>query len=229
MLDAPKAELLRSLGRMVRGLSALFWGLPLTLIAYVQTARTNWLNFLDGFGFVPAVLLSLVLCGALFQMRQFQKQERIWQTALHRAEVFALVNLGLAPFLFWWHRLPFVPLYGACLALLAVSSLLFLIQINRVLQRLTAMLPDEMLRSETRLFSSLNITILGTVLALIGLYFGLQELKAMPHICQQWLNVASSEGLWVTLFLVLMPLAMTMAMIWKIKEVIFSSVFNAEK
>ena len=29
---APNVELLRSLGRLVRGLSALFWGLPLALI-----------------------------------------------------------------------------------------------------------------------------------------------------------------------------------------------------
>lgn len=229
MLDAPKAELLRSLGKVVRGLSALFWGLPLALIAYVQTARTNWLGFLGGFAFIPAVLLSVILCGAFFQMRQFQKQERIWQSALHRAEIYALINLGLAPFLFWWHRLPFVPLYGACVAMLAISSLLLLIEINRVLQRLTSMIPDEALRSETYLFSSLNITVLGAVVFLLGLFLGLQELKNLPHFAQQLVNLASYEGVWVALFLILMPLAMTMAMIWKIKEVIFSSVFNAER
>jgi hypothetical protein len=229
MLDAPKAELLRSLGKIVRGLSALFWGLPLTLIAYVQTARTNWLSFLGGFAFIPVVLLSLVICYALLQMRQFQKQERIWQNALRRAELYALINAGLAPFLFWWHRLPFVPLYGASVAMLGISSLLLLIQINRVLQRLTSMLPDEALRSETYMFSSLNTTILGVVLFLVGLYLGFQQLTSPPRIVHDLLTLANYEGLWVMMFLVLMPLAMTMAMSWKIKEVIFSSVFNAER
>jgi hypothetical protein len=33
-------------------------------------------------------------------------------------------------------------------------------------------------------------------------------------------------GLWVLLFLVLLPLAVTMALIWKIKQVILDSVFG---
>ena len=37
----PNAELLNSLGRLVRGLSALFWGLPLTLVVSVQTAAVH--------------------------------------------------------------------------------------------------------------------------------------------------------------------------------------------
>jgi len=41
---APNAELLRALGRLVRGLSVLFWGLPLALVACVQTAKTEWLR-----------------------------------------------------------------------------------------------------------------------------------------------------------------------------------------
>ena len=30
----PNPELMRSLGQLVRGLSALFWGLPLTLVVF---------------------------------------------------------------------------------------------------------------------------------------------------------------------------------------------------
>ena len=33
-------------------------------------------------------------------------------------------------------------------------------------------------------------------------------------------------GLWIVLFLVLLPIAMTMALVWKTKEVIMSSVFG---
>ena len=35
---APNPELMRSLGRLVRGLSALFWGLPLALVVCPNTA-----------------------------------------------------------------------------------------------------------------------------------------------------------------------------------------------
>src|SRR5437764_1404541 len=44
---APKTELMRSLGRLVRGLSALFWGLPIALVACVQSATTDCLHFAE--------------------------------------------------------------------------------------------------------------------------------------------------------------------------------------
>ena len=40
----PNAELLRSLGRLVRGLSALFWGLPIALIVCFYTAKADGLR-----------------------------------------------------------------------------------------------------------------------------------------------------------------------------------------
>ena len=55
-MDAAKVELLRALGQLVRGLSALFWGLPVALFIDVETARTDWFGFLGDAAFVPAVL-----------------------------------------------------------------------------------------------------------------------------------------------------------------------------
>ncbi len=86
-MDAAKADLMRALGRLARGLSTLFWCLPLTLVAQVETARTDWVDFLGGFAFLPALVLSALLWHGLRQMRDFQRQERIWQQALHRAEI----------------------------------------------------------------------------------------------------------------------------------------------
>lgn len=39
----PNPELLRSLGQLSRGLSAVFWGLPLALVVCVQTAKGDWI------------------------------------------------------------------------------------------------------------------------------------------------------------------------------------------
>ena len=52
MLEVPNPELLRSLGRLIRGLSALFWGLPMALLVCVQTAKMEWLRPL---GIFPAL------------------------------------------------------------------------------------------------------------------------------------------------------------------------------
>jgi hypothetical protein len=99
-MDAAKAELLRTLGRLVRGLSTLFWTLPAGLIIYVETARANWLDFAGDAAFVPAMAVGVLFWHSLRQMRDFQKQERIWHQALNRAELLAVVIAGLAPCFF---------------------------------------------------------------------------------------------------------------------------------
>jgi len=222
---APKAELLRSLGRLARGLSALFWGLPLTLLVCVRTAMTEWLRPL---GILPPVLATGLLLYGLLQLGGFQKQERVWRAALDRATVLAIVNLGLAPFIYWWNRMPGVSFYSLAVCALMLSSLLFLFNLNYVLQRLAAMLPDETLRVETTLFGNLNLYLLCAVLSLISLYFVLSEIRALPVFLIEVLRVLDLGRQWLLIFLVLLPLAMTMTLIWKIKEVILGSVFGEE-
>src|SRR5438067_7853471 len=85
--SVPNAELLRSLGRLVRGLSALFWGLPIALIICVQTAKTE---FLKPFGVIPPLAVTAWICFGLWQLGAFQKQERIWHSALDRAKLLAM-------------------------------------------------------------------------------------------------------------------------------------------
>jgi hypothetical protein len=232
MPDPAKAELLRALGRSVRGLSTLFWCLALTGLVYVEMAslETGQLVWREAFSppaFLPAFLISPFLWHGLNQLRAFQAQERIWQRALSRAEILAVLDAGLAPFLYWWHKFPSVPLYSACVGLLFLSSLFLLIQINCVLQRLSAMLPDETLRAETRLFTVFNISLLLASLAGPSIYLILTRLPALPGWLDRWMDAAAAAGIWPALFLILMPLAMTMALLWKIKEVIFSSLTDA--
>jgi hypothetical protein len=228
-MDAEKADLMRALGRLVRGLSILFWGIPLTLAADVQTARTDWLGPLGALGFAPAFFLSGLLWHGLRQLRDFQRQERVWQQALHRADMFAIINTGLAPFLFWWHRFPFVPFYFVCVNFLALSGYLFLIQLNQTLRRLAAMLPDEMLRTETRTFAAMNTWMLSAALGGLAVYLLLTDFQGAPRLIGRHFIDLQSIGEWLVLFLTLMPVAVTLALLWKIKEAIFTSFFEIER
>jgi len=231
MPDAARAELLRALGRLLRGLVTLFWGLGLTgfvylEMVYLESAPTVWRDTFSPLAFLPALILSLLIWYGLNQMRDFQPQERIWQRALSRAEIFAVLDAGLAPFLYWWHKFPAVPLFSACASLLLLGSVFLVLQINCVLQRLSAMLPDETLRAETKLFTKFNITLLVAFLTGVGGYLVLTHLTYRPEWLNAWLYTEASAAVWLALFLILMPLAMTMALLWKIKEVIFSSLTN---
>src|ERR1700722_15706095 len=145
---SPNPELLRSLGRLARGLSALFWGLPAALTICAETAK---LDMLRPLGIVPALAINGLILFGLWQMEDFQRQERPWRTALDRAKLIGLVNFGLSPFLFWYSRMPGQPLFFYAVLVLFFSALLFLFNLNVVLRQPGAMLPDETLRQETRL------------------------------------------------------------------------------
>lgn len=223
---APNAGLLRSLGRLVRGLSALFWGLPVALIICVQTAITQSFHT---FTVLPPIAVTAWLVYGLWHLGHFQKQERIWVRALDRAKIFALVDLGLSPFLFWWNQKPDVEFYLWMILALSACGLLFLSSLNLVLYRLSTMLPDESLREETKHFTTLNRVILTALLCFGGAIVALLKFPdtfALPFNLDR---LVGAGGLWLMIFLALLPLAMTMALLWKIKEVILESIFGAER
>jgi hypothetical protein len=242
---APHPELLRSLGRLARGLSALFWGLPSALVLGVGTAGAGWFRATWG---LPACVFAALLLFGLWQLASFQRQERPWRNALDRAFFFALLNLGLSPFLFWWHGVPDQAYFRLAVCLLALSGLFFLIALNVVLLRLGAMLPDEALRHELRQYTAVNRSLLTAFLFLATLYL------AVPRILHYYANRESTAShpvdwkgfdivipalgvdlngswlVWIPLCLfLLLPLAMTMALLWKTKEVILENVFGGTR
>ena len=196
----------------------------MALIVCVQTAKTDWLQPL---GVFPPLIALGLLYYALTQLSFFQRQERIWHAALDRAKIFSLINFGLAPFLFWGNRVPGNPFFGAITELLVLTSLIFLLCLNLVLRRLAAMLPDETLRLETRLFTRMNNYLLAITALIFATYFGLSRFDDFPRLVFYIFSFLDRGGIWVLLFMILLPIAMTMALVWNIKEVILSSVFSS--
>ncbi len=216
-------ELMPSLRRLLRGLSALFWGLPLTLITCVQSAVTEWLRPL---GMLPPVILTGLLLYGLNELSHFQKQERVWVDALDRTRLFALVNVGLSPFIYWWNQFPSIAFFTQAVLVLAISSLMFLVSLNFLLQRLTAMLPDEMLRAETKVFTQMNLGLIAGLALAMAVFQILTYVTELPVFIIQILDILyATRRAWL-LLLALLPLAMTMTLLWKTKEVVLSSIFG---
>jgi hypothetical protein len=172
---------------------------------------------------------ALLLFG-LWQMGDFQKQERPWRSALDRAKLLGLVNLGLTPCLFWFNQMPGQPFFQAAIFVLALSAILFLFNLNVVLKQLGAMLPDETLRQETKQFTALNRWLLVGWLVFVAASIAVPQLFDLPAQFSPkilfWLQHAEIA---VLLFLGLAPLAITMALLWKTKETILDSVFGSRQ
>jgi hypothetical protein len=224
---APNPTLLPSLGRLVRGLSALFWGLPAALVLAVQTVKGEWFKMA---GCLPATLAMGLLLYGTHLLGSFQPQERIWRISWERARMIAFVNFGLAPFLFFWSKVSGNTFFYAMIHILVLTSLLYLYLVNSMLARLAAMLPDETLRAETRLFSRMNQLILIVIICALPIYFLLHAFARLPRLLVEpllWIERGGTVFQFAaTLVFILLPLAMTMALIWKTKEVIMSGVFS---
>jgi hypothetical protein len=239
-------QLLPSLARAVRGLSALFWGLPLALLACVKTAMgDSWRAFgswgapmwrnqgWSGLIFdliqacLPAAAALVLMLYGLRGLARFQPQERIWMLALDRATVLNGLLLALLPFAHWWSVQPAEPFFIQSLALMVFVGIGFMLTLNRVLLRLSAMLPDEVLRSDTRLFSHVNAGLIGSLGLLVATQ-GLSELfpNWMPLGMLTLLSELGESRNWLFVMLALVPLALTMTLLWKAKEAIVSSVFR---
>ena len=67
---ASNAELMRSLGKLVRGLSALFWGLPLTLVVCFHIAKAETLK---SYHILPPIACTGLLVYGLWLLGAFQK------------------------------------------------------------------------------------------------------------------------------------------------------------
>ncbi len=216
-------RLLPSLARVVRGLSALFWGLPAALLACTRTAVGDpW--FQGGF-WLPAAACGLVWFG-LRQLAHFQPQERIWTRAVARAELFAATNFFLSPFTWWWSRRPENPFFGQSVLLLVFLSLAFLLSLNHVLRRLAALLPDETLRSDMRLFTRLNAGLISGLGLLTGVWTTLLVLPRVPEAFSEIFEVLDQSRLALVVTLGLLPVALTMTLVWKAKEAIVADVFR---
>lgn len=222
----PNPDLLPTLRRLVRGLSALFWGLPSTLLVCVLMAVAEFPRVLGGSP--PLVTTGLLLFG-VFELSRFKPQERAWQLALDRAKLLAMVNFGLSPFVYFWSRLPSEAYYFQIVIALGFTGLLFLYQLNLVLQRLAAMLPDETLREDTRFFTRLNLTLMVVALGLIGGYHVLAGLDSLPQAVIEALDFGTVARVRFALVvvLVLLPVSMTMSLVWKARDVVLGSVFGS--
>ena len=228
----------------MRGLSAVFWGLPLAILAAAKTALGEGPRIFPGalpLGSGPwarmgsdtlsaclaALLAAGLVCYGLRQLVRFQAQEQIWIAAVTRASLAAVAVIGLLPFAYWWSRFPGQPIFERGVALLFAAGIGLGLALNHLLVRLAAMLPDEILRQDSRLLSSIDQSLLLGLLTFAALDWWLPVwLARLPESWGPVILTLHELRFSLLLLGALIPLALTMTLLWKAKETIVEGVFR---
>ena len=219
-------DLFPALAGVVRGASILFWCLPVAMVVSIMSTLSNWTDAAWPMGMLlPPVAFGMLWVG-LWLLGAFHPQERVWQAALGQAKLMGLISVGLSPFLHWRHRAPDELYFTEAVWLLALVFSLYLIALNKTLARLAAMLPDETLRVESQLFSRVNRVLLAITSVGIMVMYLLARINEPPELLLRLEATAVPARPWLFMVFVLIPVSMTMSLLWKTKESILAGVFQ---
>ncbi len=188
------------------------------MVVSVMATLSNWTDAAWPMGMLMPPVAFGMLWNGLWLLGSFQPQERVWQAALGQAKLMGLFSLGLSPFLHWHHRAP-DELYFA-------NAVFYLMSLNKMLARLAAMMPDETLRVESQLFSRMNRVLLAMTSIGFGVMYLFSFMGELPEILFQAVAIAAKFRPWLFMAFVLIPVSMTMSLLWKTKESILASVFH---
>ena len=234
-------NLMPSLRQLVRGLELLFWALPIALLVCVQEILAPaW----ESWGIMPLILSTGTLWFGVSRLRQFHPKEQIWQSAVRLTEVLALLMVGLVPFLHWIQALPELSASGYSAGqkhiiystiIFCTASIMFVLNLNHLLTRLGAILPDPVLRADIKLFVMMNFILFFPMLAAMWCCRLSNELYSVlyykaPGLAESFGNAVGLQELLqgVVLWIAILIIATTMTMIWKAKEAVLNGVFSLQ-
>ncbi len=223
-MDENSAGFVQSLSRLIRGLTILFWGLPIMLLVCVRTSVKERFELQPLDFFIP-IVISAILLVSVFFLGEFKKSEKSWEELLDRAKFFGIINLSLSPFIYWRLKVPEISAFSVAVWLFFVSNAFFLIIINRIIQQLTKMLPENTLREDAKTYGDLNQYMLIVLLIILILGYAGNGFKGLSLPVTDFLFLISRYYQWILTFVIVVPLAITMALLWKTKEVILIGVF----
>lgn len=203
-----------TLVKVARGFSCVFWGIPISLLMFFGTLD---LGPFDRFR-MPAYVLGVfvIYCGVLLFHRAGSLGDA-WRRRIRQAVMVLLLEVYLAPFVYWWKQRPDEAYYAANVLALMLVTTWGLFLINRLAGDTGRALHNSSFFIETRLSGWI---VLGCMAMPIG-----YALVASAHSFLEFgdtgiLSVPFSQvdfPPWV-FAVALLPFTLTMAIAWKAKE-----------
>jgi len=210
---------------LLRGLSTLFWSLPLSLLVSIQTLVTDNLR---GMGVVPPVLCTGALLFGTQCLNYFNPEGEFWRLRANQLRLVAVILVGLSPFVYFWNRYPGEDYFRSSIFMIGLAAFAFLLFLNRLLRELAPIIPRPELNAETQLFTNINTNLIYFSIAISLVFAVLPYLSFLPGIFLVRIEMLESIKRTLLLFLFLFPLSLTMTLLWKYKECVVEEAFREE-
>jgi hypothetical protein len=194
--------------RMARGFSCIFWGIPLSLLLFGSKLDIR----LFSFGRMPAYVLGVFLAyiGAMYLQRAGPFNNP-WSRCVRQALFLLLVEIYLAPFVYWWRQMPQVPYFAANMTGLVLCTTWGLFVANRLAGEVCKLLHDKTFFIETQVAGRLAAGFMIIPLA-HTLY---NTVRAVLRPDNNFLNLPLPSWFYAP---ALLPFLITMAVSWQTKE-----------
>ena len=198
-----------ALVRVARGFSCIFWGIPLSLLLYSGALDVRVFSYIRMPAYVFGIFVAYM--GSVFLQRA-GALSGMWTRRVRQLIFLLLVEVYLAPFVYWWRQMPHVPYFTANMAALVICTTWTLFVINRIAGEACKLLRDSTFLLETRVAGWLAVTFM-----LTPLFYALYSAVRMYLQPDGVFFFVLELPLWVYV-LTLLPFTITMAVSWKMKE-----------
>lgn len=195
--------------RVARGFSCVFWGIPLTLLLFSGALDIRLFSFIR----MPAYVLGIFVAyiGTVFFQRAGPLSD-MWTRRVRQLIFLLLVEIYLAPFVYWWRQMPQVLYFSANMAALVICTTWGLFAVNRLAGEACKLLRDSTFLLETQIAGWFAVGFMLTPLA----YALNAAIRAVFRPDGEFFLFIQLPP-WIYA-LTLLPFTITMAVSWKMKE-----------
>lgn len=200
--------------RAARGFSCIFWGIPLSVVLF---ARGLDIRLLYGVR-IPAYILGVLLMytGVIF-LQRLGPISPGWQTRVREALLVLLIEVYLAPFVYWWRQMPSVIYYVANVVGLILITAWGLYLVNRISGELAKIVHNTTFFIESQISGWLSVVfiLVPTVQSVLTSITRAIEADALKYF--DFSSLFRNTPKWIYA-MALLPFTLSMAVTWKAKE-----------
>ncbi len=216
--------------RIAKGFSRVFWGIPITILLFIEIPDTQFIHQIR----LPTYVLGVILMYSGFSLfKRVKSASARWRSLLRFGVSMLFLQVYFAPFVYWWRNNSFSDYHLYNILMLIGCMMILLIVINRMTGELGDQVKDRVFRIESNLCVIAVILLMVLPFAAIAGYSILGTFRFGTSLHMELVHTHRGLANWIHA-LFLMPITFTMIVSWKAKELCLEklkilAVFSSEK